>query len=353
MTTLATLPSTDEMFRALLRRDGEYEGVFVAGVDTTGIFCRPTCPARKPRPEHVRFFAGARDALLAGFRPCLRCRPLEPLGAAPAWLRDLLREVEADPARRWRDAELRALGLEPARVRRWFLREHGMTFHAFCRARRLGAALTRIGAGDDLLEAGYDAGWESPSGFREAFGRLFGDAPGRLRGATRVVVRRLLTPLGVMLAGATDEGLCLLEFADRRMLETQVSRLRRALDAVFVQGDTPCLAQVERELGEYFAGARRTFDVPLVTPGSPFQRAAWAALLRIPCGETRTYAEQARALGRPGAARAVGRANGDNRLAIVIPCHRVVGADGGPCGYGGQVWRKRALLDLEQGRGRG
>jgi AraC family transcriptional regulator, regulatory protein of adaptative response / methylated-DNA-[protein]-cysteine methyltransferase len=167
--TLLTLPPEAEMYEALVRRDGEYEGVFLVAVDTTGIFCRPTCPARRPRPENVRFFSSARDALLAGYRACRRCRPLEPAGAAPAWLRGLLEEVEADPSRRWRDEDLRALELEPARVRRWFLRAHGMTFHAFQRARRLGAALSRIGAGEDLTRAGYDAGWESPSGFRDAF----------------------------------------------------------------------------------------------------------------------------------------------------------------------------------------
>jgi AraC family transcriptional regulator of adaptative response/methylated-DNA-[protein]-cysteine methyltransferase len=345
---LRTLPSEREMYDALVRRDSQYEGVFVVGVRTTGIACRPTCPARKPLATNVEYFAGVREALLAGYRPCLRCRPLEPAGAAPEWLRELLAEVERDPARRWRDADLRALGLEPARVRRWFQREHGMTFHAYHRSQRLGVALGRIHQGADVTDTALAAGYESDSGFREAFGKLFGAAPGAARGSTRVLVNRVLTPLGAMLAAATDDALCLLEFTDRRMLATQVQRLRRHLDAHFVAGENQWIAQIQRELAEYFDGARRDFDVPHVTPGTPFQQAVWAELRTIPYGATRSYAEQARAIGRPGAVRAVGTANGDNRIAIVVPCHRVVGADGKLCGYGGQLWRKQALLDLER-----
>jgi len=235
------------------------------------------------------------------------------------------------------------------RVRRWFLREHGMTFHAYLRARRLGAALGRLHQGDEMDAVAYDHGYDSLSGFRDAFKQVFGAAPGKARSKQPIAVTRLLTPLGPMLAGANDEGLCLLEFVDRRMLEEQIRRLAKRLDAVFAPGSNPILKQLERELREYFDGTRRRFDVPLTVPGTEFQRAAWAALQRIPYGETRSYEQQARAMKRPTAVRAVGRANGDNRLAIIIPCHRVVGADGRLTGYGGGLWRKRALLELEQG----
>ncbi len=151
-----------------------------------------------------------------------------------------------------------------------------------------------------------------------------------------------------MLGVASAEGLVLLEFADRPMLATQLKRLARALGAPIEAGTTPHLVRVRRELREWFAGRRRRFDTPLVVPGTPFQQAAWAALQRIPYGETVSYETQARVLGRPTAVRAVGGANGDNRLAIVIPCHRVRRADGTLGGYGGGVWRKQRLLELER-----
>lgn len=346
--TLSTLPPPAEMYDALVRRDSQYEGTFIVGVKTTGIFCRPSCPARKPHPQNVEYFGCCRDALLAGYRPCKRCRPLEEAGAAPEWLRGLLAEIEADPERRLRDQDLRARGLEPARVRRWFQQQHDMTFHGYQRARRLGAALGRIRQGEDLTDAAYGAGYESPSAFRDAFAKLFGTTPGGSREATHVVVTRISTPLGAMIVGATDQALCLLEFVDRRMLETQIARLRTRLHATFVPGDSEILARTAAQIGEYFERTRTVFDLPLSLPGTEFQRAAWAHLEKIPYGETRSYAEQAAAIGRPQAVRAIGRANGDNRIAIVVPCHRVVGSSGELCGYGGQLWRKRALLDLEQ-----
>ena len=344
------MPTERAMYEALLARDNRYEGVFVVGVKTTGIFCRPSCPARKPRPENVEFFPAAKGALLAGYRPCLRCRPLEAAGAAPDWLAGLLAEIEEDPERRWRDEDLRARGLDPARVRRWFQQSHAMTFHAYQRARRLGVALGRIRAGEELTDTAYAAGYESESGFRDAFARLFGTPPGRARELAPAVVTRLLTPLGPMVAAASGDALLLLEFADRRMLEKQIDRIRRQVPARFVPGDNPILARTQVELDEYFAGTRRGFTVPLDTPGSPFQRAVWDGLRAIPYGETRSYLEQARAIGRPDAVRAVARANGDNRIAILIPCHRVIGSNGELTGYGGQLWRKKALLERERER---
>lgn len=347
--TRRALPSEDEMLAALMGRDPSYEGVFWTGVRSTGVFCRPTCPARKPRPENVEFFGSTAEALLAGYRPCQRCRPLEPAGAAPGWLTGLLDVVDAEPNRRWTDGELRERGLEPARVRRWFLAHHGLTFHGYLRSRRVGAALGRLKAGADLTETAFDAGFESLSGFRDAFERLFGAPPGRGRGAALARAARILTPLGRMVAVATERGLCLLEFADRRMLETQVARLRRRLGSPIVPGESEVLAATRAELEAYFRGELRRFTLPLAPLGSPFQLVVWEHLAAIPYGATTTYEALARAAGRPGAARATGRAVGDNALAIVLPCHRVVGRDGRLTGYGGGLWRKERLLALERG----
>ena len=228
-----------------------------------------------------------------------------------------------------------------------------MTFHGYQRARRLAGAMGRIRHGAPLTDTAYEAGFESESGFRDAFARLLGTSPGRARAreheAPAAVVTRVTTPLGPMIAVAGERALLLLEFADRRMLERQLQTVARRLTVRLLPGDSPLFAQAQRELDEYFAGERRAFEVPLETPGSEFQQAVWAGLRAIPYGETRSYGEQARALGRPAAVRAVARANGDNRVAIMIPCHRVIGADGSLTGYGGRLWRKRALLGLEQG----
>ena len=344
------LPSADAMYAALERRDPAYEGVFFVGVKTTGIFCRPTCSARKPRRENVEFYRSAQEALSAGFRPCRRCRPLEPAGAAPAWLRPLLAAVEAEPQQRWSEAELRARALDPERVRRWFQSQHGMTFHAYARARRLSGALDGLRRGQEISHASLDSGFASESGFRAAFGRWFGAAPSHARDARTLHLRRILTPLGPMLAAATDRGVLLFEFATRRMLETQLRRARHYEPGLISYAPHPHLAALEDELRAYFAGRLRVFQVPLDARGTPFQEQVWGALRAIPHGVTRSYEQIARAIGRPAAVRAVGRANGDNRLAILIPCHRVVASDGSLCGYGGGLWRKQRLLDLERGQ---
>jgi AraC family transcriptional regulator of adaptative response/methylated-DNA-[protein]-cysteine methyltransferase len=156
-----------------------------------------------------------------------------------------------------------------------------------------------------------------------------------------------LTPLGPMLAGASEKGICLLEFVDRRMLETQLRRLERLMNADILPGTDKYFKELFTQISEYFEGQRKTFTLSLDIRGTPFQEKAWAALQEIPYGETRSYADQAKAVGNPAAVRAVAKANGDNRISIIIPCHRVIGSDGKLTGYGGGLWRKQYLLDLE------
>ncbi len=343
-----TMPQRAEMVAAFRTRDGSYDGVFFTGVRTTGVFCRPTCPAKKPREENVEFFSSTKAALLAGFRPCKRCRPLEATGSKPAWLRELMRDFDAEPERRWTDRDLRARGLSPERVRRWFRSHHGMTFHAYGRARRLGLALGQIQHGSGVSQAAFRTGYDSLSGFNDAFRRILGEAPTALTDAKVVTVTRIPTPLGPMVAGAVDDALCLLEFADRRMIETQFVRLQKRLDCVFVPGSAPLFGELANQLEGYFRGCLTEFSVPLLTPGTAFQRLVWGRLRDIPAGTTRSYGEVAAEIGRPTAVRAVARANGDNRIAILIPCHRVIGHDGKLTGYGGGLWRKQRLLEIEQ-----
>jgi AraC family transcriptional regulator, regulatory protein of adaptative response / methylated-DNA-[protein]-cysteine methyltransferase len=335
------------MERAYLERDRAFNGLFYLGVRTTGIFCRPTCPARKPRPQNVEYFATAREAIAAGYRPCKRCRPME-LDEEPAWARRLMEEIEHDPSSHITDGELAARGIAPATVRRYFQRHYGMTFQAYARGRRLAGALHHIREGTPLDAVVFESGYESHSGFRAAFVRTFGETPRNSCHRDCIRLAWLKSPLGPLMAGATSEGVCLLEFTNRRMLETELAALQTLFKLPVVPGMNRHLRQLERELGAYFAGALRAFSVVLVAPGTSFQQRVWEELHRIPYGETRSYEELAVAVGLPGGQRSVGRANGLNRIAIVVPCHRVIRKNGQLGGYGGGLRRKQFLLELEK-----
>jgi AraC family transcriptional regulator of adaptative response/methylated-DNA-[protein]-cysteine methyltransferase len=343
------LPSPPEMQQAYQQSDASFDGIFYVGVRTTGIFCRPSCSARKPLPRNVEYYATPREALFAGFRPCKRCKPLETIGHPPLWLGGVLAAIEADPSRRISDGTLRSMKIDPARVRRHFKKAYGMTFQAYCRGRRLQNAFVAIRRGATVDDATFSSGFESHSGFRDAFARTFGVSPGSADGTDCITVDWIESPLGPLIAGATQEALVLLEFSDRRMIEAQIATLRRLFKKPFVPGTTPLLHQTRNELHEYFAGSRREFEVPIDFPASEFQQKVWNALLKIPYGQTLSYEGLANKVGTPNGQRAVGHANGLNRLAIIVPCHRVVNKNGELGGYGGGLWRKQALLDLERG----
>lgn len=346
--TPGLLPPRAELERAFAARDAGYDGVFYVAVKTTGIFCRPSCPSR-PGLAHVEFFGSVKECLNAGYRPCKRCRPLEANGARPRWVADLMARVEAAPDARLSADDLHALGVTPERARRWFKEHYGMSFAAWQRGHRLAGAFAKLRDGASIDDAAFDAGFESHSGFRDAFARVFGGAPGRARrGARRIVTALLESPLGALLAAADDDGVRALEYADRRSLERSLQELREDCACAVVPGEHPLLARLRDELAAYFAGKRTDFTVPLAPRGTPFQETVWRELRRIPFGETISYDELARRIGRPTAQRAVARANGDNRVAILIPCHRVIGKDGSLTGYGGGLWRKRLLLELER-----
>lgn len=344
--------STDQLYDALLARDPAYDGLWVVGVRTTGIFCRLTCPARKPKRENTTFFDSIAAAQAAGFRPCLRCRPLESCacpGGTPVrpWLADLRQRVEAEPDRRWGEGELRSLGLDPSTVRRGFRQTYGTTFTRFARSVRLGAAVATLKGGASVIEAQLEAGYESGSGFREAITRLLGAAPARMRDQHTLMARWLETPIGAMLAIGDQYGLHLLEFFDRTALPTEIARLQKRFGPIPF-GSCPVLDRVAEQIAAWFKDARVPFDVPVVQQGTAFEQDVWAALCRIAPGEIRTYGALAQQIGRPQAVRAVGRANGANQVAVIVPCHRVIGADGALTGYGGKLWRKQWLLEHER-----
>lgn len=345
---MTTLPPETTMYRALVNRDTTFEGVFFVGVTTTGIFCRPTCPSRKPRRENVEYFGSPREALYAGYRPCARCHPLERDKKAPELVTRLRQMVDESPTGKITDADLRALGIDPSTARRQFSRYYGMTFQAYHRARRMGLALHEIRKGESVIGAQIDTGFESASGFWEAFKQVFGTPPARADQANCLLAQWIDTPLGSMVALGNDDGIHMLEFTDRRGLENEITRLRKRLKCSIVPGSNKHLDRLCAEVKSYFDGSELTFKGPLVTTGTEFEQAVWKQLRTIPVGETRSYSDLAKQVGSPGAVRAVGRANGRNCIAIAIPCHRVIRADGELCGYGGGVWRKRWLIDHER-----
>ncbi len=344
-----TLPAPNLMYRALVERDRSFDGAFYAGIKTTAIFCRPGCGARKPLRANVEFFASAADALRAGYRACKRCRPLDAADEAPAWVERVRDLAERHGDGRLTAQDLRDADIDPIRAARWFKAHYGVTFQGWHRALRLGRAMRAIRGGASVGRGGANSGFSSESGFRSAFERVFGVTPKDARTAKSgvLVARWLASPLGPLLAVANDDGVCLLEFTDRRALETQIRSLRRRVPGAVVPGTNAHLDRLADELREWFAGRRRSFGVSLVVCGTPFQECVWEQLAKIPHGETRSYQDLARALGRPTATRAVAHANGMNRIAILIPCHRVIAADGSLSGYGGGKWRKARLLAIE------
>lgn len=340
----------NEKYNALVEKNAAYDGAFFAAVKTTGIFCRTTCTARKPKRENVCFYDTVREAMAAGYRPCKICRPMESTDKIPDDIASLLHEAEANPLFRITEWELRQRGLDPNTLRRWFLKHYGMTFQAYCRMNRINVAFGAIRDGGSVLDAALGSGYSSASGFSAAFDKVIGSAPGRAKKEPKNVLtyRRFDSPLGPMVAIAGERGLCLLEFGDRRMLESEFADLQRRMDAVILPGSSRFTDDAVEQMAQYFAGERTVFDVPLDSPGTAFQQRVWSALREIPYGEIRSYKDIADRIDSPKAVRAVGTANGMNRIAVMIPCHRVIGADGQLTGYGGGLWRKDWLLKHEQ-----
>lgn len=336
-------------YDALLTKNPEYEGLFFVGVKTTGVFCRPTCSARKPQFQNCEFFKTAKEALLASFRPCRRCQPLLPPNSVSNVIKTLVTAIENNPEKRWKTADFLKLSIDPKTASRQFKKRFGMTFVEYARARRMGLAMKNIREGKKVIDAQLSVGYESSSGFRDAFSKIMGTAPSKTH---RLILKAawLDTQLGPMIAISDEKALYLLEFVDRRGLEREIEFLRKKLNAAIIPGETEVIKQIESEIMDYFSGKNFIFKTPLHLIGSPFQKTVWAALQTIPSSQTRSYLAIAKKLNKPTAFRAVAQANGANRLAIIIPCHRVINSNGELGGYGGGLSRKKWLLDHEKGK---
>ncbi|NNU15895.1 bifunctional transcriptional activator/DNA repair protein Ada [Parvularcula sp. ZS-1/3] len=342
-----SLPASQaELFEAFDRRDPNFDGEAFAAVTSTGIFCRFSCPARRPKPENLRFFGSAEACMEAGFRPCRRCRPLEN-GRDPL-VASLLKALSDEPAKVWSEADIAALGHDPSTVRRAFKRSVGKTFLELARLSRIGAAAKEKAAGAKVIDAQLAAGFESPSGFRAAFAKLLGRAPSALNKASSLGATAIQTPLGPMVAIGDDKALWLLEFADRKELPQEIASVETQAGAQVSLAPKASLATIEAELSAFFSGDKLSFETPVIPYGTVFTGGVHRALTGIPPGGTISYRTLAERIGKPSAMRAVARANASNRLAIIVPCHRVIAADGKISGYAGGVWRKRWLLEHER-----
>lgn len=334
-----------QAWAAMQARDRSFDGKFVTGVLSTGIYCRPSCAARHPKRENVRFFAKAEQAEAAGLRACLRCLPNDVArdDAAVKAVIDAIRMAESAPTL----SELGKLtGYSPTHLQRIFKRETGLSPAAYARALRTERVKDALDGGASVTEAIYDAGYGSASRFYEeqAMNRKMGMKPSAWKnGGTGVTVHwaRVETSLGNMMVAATDKGVCCLSFnegEDELRGRFPKADLRAGGDA-FAKLLAQVIAQVETP--------GRPHNIPLDVQGTAFQEAVWQELRKIPEGETRSYADIAAAIGKPKAVRAVGSANGANNVAVLIPCHRVVRSDGTMGGYAYGLEIKARLLEKE------
>lgn len=342
------LNNSDELYQALLASSHAYDGHVFVCVKTTGIFCRLSCKARKPLQKNVFFADNAASCLEQGFRPCTKCQPLQNLGANDRCYQDLMQRLENNPDYVWREDDIIALNYEPSTVRRIFKRTIGMTFLDLARLKRVTRAASHLSAGNNVLTTQLDSGYQSSSGFREAIIRLIGDPPQALKNRKLLKATWIDTPIGQMLAIADNHYLHLCEFFDRKGLANELKKLQNSTQSAieFVKNDI--LTNVQQQLTNYFNGQSCLFTIPLGLHASAFTVDVWHHLQQIKPATTCSYAALAGDINRPNAMRAVARANSQNQIAIIIPCHRVIGSDGSLTGYAGGLWRKDWLLKHEK-----
>jgi AraC family transcriptional regulator of adaptative response/methylated-DNA-[protein]-cysteine methyltransferase len=330
-------------WEAFERRDRAYDDRFFVAVTTTRIYCRPSCPARRPRRENVRLYATGREAAAAGFRACLRCRPDEAARDRAA-VCEAIRLIEATEQTPGLDALAAAVGYAPHHFHRLFKRETGTTPAAYARGLRLRRAERALEESDKVTDAIYDAGYSGPSRFYADTNRRMGMTPGAWRnGAAGETIRWAIaeTVLGQMLIAATAKGICRLSF------DEDEAELHRRFPKAEILRDDGSLGTLLTAAIEAVAQPERAHALPLDVRGTAFQEAVWRELQRIPPGETLSYAELAARAGKPGAARAAGSACGANQVAVLIPCHRAKRGDGSLGGFAYGLLRKAELLKME------
>lgn len=344
----------DTYWKAVQERDASQDGRFYFGVITTGVYCRPSCPARLPLRGNVRFFASSQDAQRAGLRPCKRCRPLERRDAAAERIVRVCRYIEThseEPLSLERLAQL--AGVSRFHFQRTFKALLGVTPKQYHDAQRAGQFKRHLKSSRDVTAAVYDAGYGSSSRVYERAGTRLGMTPKEYRSAGKgvhITYVSFETPLGLMMAAATDRGLCFVQFGEtHEQLEGMLrAEYPSAMHSPMHEPHDPQLAACVQALRRHLSGTQPHLDLPADIRATAFQLRVWNYLQSIPYGEVRSYAEAARDIGQPKAARAVARACASNVLAVVIPCHRVIRGTGEMGGYKWGLDRKRALIDSER-----
>lgn len=334
----------DLAWAAFSRRDRDHDGRFVGAVLTTGIYCKPSCPARHPRRENIRFFPDGAAARAAGFRPCLRCRPDEVGRDRQAVDRALALIARAEEPLAL-EALAEAVGYAPHHFHRLFKRATGVTPAAYARKLRADRLEQALQEGTSVTEAIYDAGYNAPSRAYADAGRRLGMTPSAWKNGGRGVTIRYAvadSSLGPMLIAATEKGLCRISFDEGE------AELRARFPHAAIAPADDAFAALAAEVVALADNPSRMASLPVDVQGTAFQQAVWDALRAIPPGETRTYSEVAASIGRPAAVRATGTACGDNVLAVLVPCHRVLRSDGGLGGYAYGLERKEKLLERER-----
>jgi AraC family transcriptional regulator of adaptative response/methylated-DNA-[protein]-cysteine methyltransferase len=344
-------PKEDALWNAVLERDAGHDGEFVFAVATTGVYCRPSCPARRPRRENVKFFPHPDGAERAGFRACLRCRPRALSGNGETnFAKEVCRYIEQHL-----DEPItlnllgKAFGQSPFHLQRRFKAAIGITPREYADSCRMRLLKRNLQSGDNVTRAMYDAGYGSSRGLYEKTASQLGMTPDKYRrGAIAATVRYACadSPLGRMLIAATDRGICSIQFA--RSDAELIQGLHREFPFASRKPDDGGLQTLVLSVLEKMAGRKLSADLPLDIRATAFQRRVWAHLQSIPMGKTQSYSQVAKAIGQPTASRAVARACATNPVAVAIPCHRVVREDGNISGYRWGVERKKALLEMER-----
>jgi AraC family transcriptional regulator of adaptative response/methylated-DNA-[protein]-cysteine methyltransferase len=347
----SSAPSLDDArWAAFIARDAAFDGHFYVAVETTGIYCRPSCPARRPKRENVAFYNAAADAEAAGFRPCKRCKPDQPslFQEHAEKVREACRLIETAEEEPKLDALARAVDLSPYHFHRIFKSALGVTPKAYATAHRNKRVREELSRSATVTEAIYGAGFNSNGRFYATSSKVLGMTPSQFRsGAPNSEIRFAIRgcTLGLVLVAASDRGVCAIFFGD------DADGLERDLKKLFPHarfvGDDPAFEQLTSKVIGFVEDPSIDLDLPLDIRGTAFQHRVWDALRRIPVGSTASYAEVAKRIGAPKSVRAVARACGSNRIAVAIPCHRVIGSDGSLTGYRGGIERKRALLAKE------
>ncbi len=340
--------SFEDKYSVLGTRENKYDGIFFTAVKTTGIFCFPSCRARRPKAENVIFYDTIDEALQNGYRPCKVCRSMEKIGETPLYIKNIIAELQQNPHKKISDEQLKSKGVEPHTIRRWFKKNYNITFHSFQRMLRINYAFANIKSGNSITHAAFESDYESLSGFNESYRSLFGESASKSKNRTIINVLRFSSPIGSIIACATENGLCFLGFIGQKRIEKQFEEIQKQFNAIILPGKNVHLTKVKKEIAEYFDGKRKTFSVLLDIVGTDFRKKVWNELLNIPYGKTVSYKEQAIAMNNIKAIRAVASANGVNKISIIIPCHRVIGSDGKLTGYAGGLLKKSWLLNFEK-----